>query len=75
MRYNYNRTKRTLISTGHSIKPQYWDEKKKWIKRACPNHDEINLILTKLTSKIGDILSYANDNNIDPTIDFVLLEL
>lgn len=75
VRYNYNRTKRTLISTGHSIKPQYWDEKKKWIKRACPNHDEINLILTKLTSKIGDILSYANDNNIDPTIDFVLLEL
>jgi hypothetical protein len=34
VRYNYDRTKRTLISTGYSIKPEHWDDKKKCIKRA-----------------------------------------
>lgn len=28
VRYNYNRTKRTLISTGYSIKPEHWDSKR-----------------------------------------------
>lgn len=75
MRYNYDRTKRTLIATGYNIKPEHWDEKKRWIKRACPKFDEINSALTKIDSKLGEILAYANDNGIDPTIDFVLLEL
>jgi hypothetical protein len=75
VRYNYDRTKRTLISTGYSIKPEHWDEKRKWIKRACPHYDEIDSLLTKITSKLGEILTYAKDNSIDPTVDFVLLEL
>jgi integrase len=73
--YNYNRTKRTLISTGYSIKPAHWDDKKKWIKRACPQFEEIDVVLTKITSKLGEILIHAVDNSIDPTVDFVLLEL
>ena len=75
VRYNYNRTKRTLISTGYSIKPEHWNAKKKWIKRSCPNYEEIDAALIKITSKLGEILTYAKDNDIDPTVDFVLLEL
>jgi integrase len=75
VRYNYDRTKRTLISTGYNIKPDHWDEKKRWVKRACPQFEEIDSLLTKITSKLGEILTYAKDNGIDPTVDFVLLEL
>jgi hypothetical protein len=75
VRYNYDRTKRTLISTGYSIKPDHWDDKKKWVKRACPQFEEIDSLLTKVTSKLGEILIYAKDNGIDPTVDFVLMEL
>jgi integrase len=73
--YNYTRSRRTLIATGYSIKPIHWDDKKKWVKRACPEFDDIDSALTKITSKLGEILTYAKDNGIDPTVDFVLLEL
>lgn len=73
--YNYSRARRTLISTGYNIKPAHWDDKKKWIKRACPQFEEIDIVLTKITSRLGDILTHAKDNGIDPTVDFVLLEL
>ena len=75
VRYNYDRTKRTMIATGYTIKPEHWDNKKKWIKRACPQFDDIDLVLTKITSKLGEILSYAVDNALDPTVDYILLEL
>ena len=75
VRYNYDRTKRTLISTGYSIKPDHWDDKKKWVKRACPQFEEIDSLLTKIASKLGEILTHAKDNGIDPTVDFVLTEL
>ena len=75
VRYNYNRTKRTLISTGYSIKPEHWDPKKRWIKRACPHYDEIDACLIRITSKLGEILTYAKINGISPTVEFVLLEL
>lgn len=75
VRYNYNRTKRTLISTGYNINPDHWDDKKCWIKRACPEFEDIDSVLTKITSKLGEILTYAKDNGIDPIVDFVLLEL
>jgi integrase len=75
VRYNYNRSRRTLIATGYSIKPAHWDDKKKWVKRACPQFEEIDMVLTRITSKLGEILSHAKDNGIDPIVDFVLLEL
>ncbi|MGL4331538.1 MAG: tyrosine-type recombinase/integrase [Bacteroidales bacterium] len=75
IRYNYDRTRRTLIAIGYSIKPEHWDEKKKWVKRICPRFDEIDAVLTKVISKIGNILTFAKDNDIDPVIEFVLLEL
>lgn len=75
IRYNYDRRKRTLISTGYNIRPEYWNPKKKWIKRICPDYEEINATLIKILSKLGNILTYAKDNGIDPTVEFVLLEL
>ncbi|MCC8143568.1 MAG: site-specific integrase [Tannerellaceae bacterium] len=75
VRYNYDRTRRTLIATGFSVDPKYWDEKRCWIKKACPQYDEIDMALTKITSKLGRILSFAKDNFLEPTIEFVLLEL
>gem|GEM_PF-5038988 len=75
MRYNYDRTKRTLIATGCNIRPDHRDDKKRWVKRACPQFEEIDSLLTKITSKLDEILTYAKDNGIDPTVDFVLLEL
>jgi len=75
VRYNYDRTRRTLISTGCNIEPKYWDAKKRWIKHACPDYEEINSLLIKITSKLGEVLIHAKDNSIDPTVDFVLLEL
>ena len=56
-------------------KPEHWDSKKRWIKRACPNYDEIDACLIRITSKLGEILTYAKINGISPTVDFVLLEL
>ena len=75
LRYNYSRTSRTFISTGYNIKPEHWDTKKRWIKRACPNYEEINSVLTKITSKLGEILIYAKENSLNATVDFVLTEL
>ncbi|MGL5919194.1 MAG: Arm DNA-binding domain-containing protein, partial [Bacteroidales bacterium] len=69
IRYNYDRTRRTLIAIGYSIKPEHWDEKKKWVKRICPRFDEIDAVLTKVISKIGNILTFAKDNDIDPVIE------
>ncbi|MCS2207880.1 hypothetical protein [Bacteroides thetaiotaomicron] len=63
-----------VISTGYNIKPNIGC-KRKWIKRACPHYEEIDACLIKITSKLGDILTYAKVNGIDPTVDFVLLEL
>lgn len=75
IRYNYDRTRRMLIATGYSTKPEHWDDKKKWIKRACPRFEDIDAALTKIISKIGNILTFAKDNDIDPVIEFLLLEL
>lgn len=75
VRYNYDRTKRTLIATGYSIKFDHWDDKKKCVKRACPEYDEIEITLNKINLRLSNILNYANENEIEPTVDFVLKEL
>ncbi len=75
VRYNYDRTKRTLISTGFSIKYEHWDDKKKCVKRACPEYDEIEVVLNKIYMRLSNILAFANENDLDPTIDFILKEL
>jgi integrase len=75
VRYSYDRKKRTLIYTGFRILPEHWDGKKKWIKRASPQFEKINSALTKLTVKLGKIVDYAYSYDMEPTVDFVLIEL
>ncbi|MFR9546868.1 MAG: site-specific integrase, partial [Rikenellaceae bacterium] len=75
VRYNYDRTKRTMIATGYSIKPEHWDEKRACVKKISPQAELINDTLTKITSKIGNILTYAKEQDLDPTIEFVLMEI
>jgi integrase len=54
---------------------KHWDYKRKWVKKSCPNYEEIDQILVELTGRLGNILTHAIQNQIEPTIDFVLLEL
>lgn len=75
VRYNYDRTKRTLIATGFSIKFEYWDENKRNVRKSCPHYEEIQVVLNKITLRLSNILDYANENTIEPTVDFVLKEL
>ena len=75
IKYDYDRTKRTLINTGHQIAPKYWDDKKKWVKISCPDFEGIDETLKRMTSKLGEILTFAVDNGLNPTVEFVLLEL
>ena len=75
IRYDYDRTKRTLIPIGYSIASEHWDSKRKWVKKSCPNYEKIDQELVELTGRLGNILAYANQNLIDPTIDYILLEL
>ncbi len=75
VRYNYNRIKRTLIPLHYSVANEHWDFKKKWIKKSCPNFEVIDKELVSLMTRIGNILTYATDNIIEPTVEYVLLEL
>jgi integrase len=72
VRYNYDRA---LIATGFSIKFEHWDDTKKSVKRACPDYEEIQVVLNKINLRLSNILDYANENDIEPTIDFVLKKL
>ena len=75
IRYNYNRVKRTLIATGFSIKFKHWDDDKKNVRKSCPEYDKIQSVLNKVGLQLTNILDYANENNIEPTVDFVQKEL
>lgn len=75
VRYNYNRVKRTFIPLHHSVANEHWDFRKNWIKKSCPDFEEIDKELVSLLTRVGNILTYASDNNIEPTVEYVLLEL
>lgn len=75
IRYNYSRIKRAFIPVNVSIDPSHWDFKKKKLKKACPDFDDYEKKIRKLQNRIGKIVEYANDNYIDPTIEFVVSEL
>lgn len=75
IRYNYSRVKRAFIPVHISIDPNHWDFKRRKLKKACPDYDENEKDIRKLLNKISKIVEYANDQYIDPTIEFVLSEL
>jgi len=54
IRYNYNRTKRTLLPVNISINPIHWDFKKRKLKLACPDFYKHEI---EIRNKIDDILA------------------
>jgi integrase len=74
LRYNYNRVKRTFIPIHFSVRHEHWNFDKKWVKISCPEYEKINNALIDIIARLGNILTYAVNNEIDPTIDFVLME-
>ncbi len=75
VRYNYDRLKRTFIPLNQFIANEHWDFKKKWVKKSCPNFEKIDKELVSLMTRLGNIITYAADNNIEPTVEYVLIEL
>lgn len=75
IRYNYNRLQRTFIPTHYSVAYEHWDFKKKWVKKSCPDFEKIDKELVSLMTRVGNIITYASDNNIEPTVEHVLIEL
>lgn len=59
----------------YSVSNEHWDFKKKWIKKSCPDFEKIDKELISLLSRIGSILTFANDNNIEPTVEYLQIEL
>ncbi len=73
IRYDYDRSKRSFINTGHNINPKlYWDIKKATIKRSCPDYDTISKDIESLENKISNILQFAKDKQIDPTPEYLI---
>ena len=75
VRYNYDRLKRTFIPLNQFVANEHWDFKKKWVKKSCPDFEKIDKELVSLMTRVGNIITYASDNNIEPTIEYVLIEL
>lgn len=75
IRYNYSRTRRTLIATGYRIRLAHWDAKRRWVKPACPACAEISARLFDLTTRIDTIVACARQRGIDPTAAFVRAEV
>ncbi|MHC1705205.1 MAG: site-specific integrase [Tenuifilaceae bacterium] len=75
VRYNYDRLKRTFIPLNQFVANEHWDFKKKWVKKSCPDFDKIDKELVSLMTRVGNIITYATDNNIEPTVEHVLIEL
>ncbi len=75
IRYNYSRVKRAFIPVNIDIEPNHWDYRRRKLKKACPDYDKYEKEIRKLNNRISKIIEYANDHYIDPTIEFVLLEL
>lgn len=75
VRYSYDRTHRTLIPINISIAVEYWDYKKNWIKRSYPDYDKIDMELVSRLTRIGNILEEASKYEIEPTVEYVLMEL
>ena len=73
VRYDYNRTKRTLINTGRKIDADlHWDFKKHTIKRSCPDFEKVLQDIENIENKISNILQYARISRVDATPEYLV---
>ena len=63
IQYCYSATNRTLLNTGITIPPQYWNTKQLCISEKLPanygNHEYLNEELTRLKRIAEDLITYA----------------
>lgn len=70
--YSYDRSKRTLLNTGKSVEPAYWDAGRGKVKRSHPEHEKINDYVNTLRNRLETIIDEAKLKKQDPTIPFVI---
>jgi len=71
LQYNYSNSKRTLIKTGKSVEPVYWNNKTKQPRRNHPEYQYIVQYLKSLKLKIEKIIDRSIIDGNTPSIDFV----
>lgn len=71
IQYSYDRTKRTLLNTGKSIEPKFWDADHGKVKRAYPEAKMINDYVHSLRVKLEGIIDNAVLSKQDPSVQFV----
>jgi integrase len=59
------------LATNKSIEPQYWDTLKGRPKKKYPSYGELDEELDGIERKIKLIIKEANQNNIEPTAEYV----
>jgi integrase len=69
--YNYNRSKRSEISTGIFIQKEDWDEKREQIKRKHPDFVTKNDMLQEMTLRIQQIIYDLGKEGEDPSTEIV----
>lgn len=62
----------TLISTGESILPEYWDYKNNKAKRSLKGYIKLNLYLQGFKEKIDNIVRDARIQNIEPVTSYII---
>jgi integrase len=55
------------VATGVKIEPQFWDYERMIVKRAHPNHKDLNLLIDKKKSDVVKILTEFRLRNIEIT--------
>jgi len=74
IKYYYEKGKQKLFHVGYIINEDDWDSKKNLVKLKHPDSEEINNAIEKLSHRIKEIVRKAKENDIDPTIDYVVEE-
>lgn len=69
--YSYNRTTRTLLNTGKSVEPSFWDSDHGKVKRSHQQANQINSYINTLKIRLEAIIDDCKLAKQDPTIDFV----
>lgn len=72
LQYSYDREKRTLLNTGKTIEPRFWDEINGKVKRSYDDHKQINDFVKSLRTRLEKIIDDAILLKQDPTIPFVV---
>jgi hypothetical protein len=72
LQYSFNSEKRTLINTGFKIEPKYWNSDDELVRKSHSDYKRINREITKKKNKISELIFAADENDLVPTIKYIL---